>query len=40
MHLVELLLFSEEFFMEYFLRRIIICFILACILDDALSEFA
>jgi hypothetical protein len=40
MHLVDLLLFLEEVVMEHSPRRIIILFILSCILEGALSEFS
>jgi hypothetical protein len=40
MHLVDLLLFLEEVVVEHSPRRIIILFILSCILEGALSEFS
>jgi hypothetical protein len=40
MHLVDLLLFLEEVLVDHSPRRIIILFILSCILEGALSEFS
>jgi hypothetical protein len=40
MHLVDFLPFFEKVVMEHSPRRIIICFILSCILESALSEFS